>query len=56
MWEPGCENWIWKLSIIIYARITLFENRVNVENLKILVTWSVLTSKKKYIKEPIRFS
>jgi hypothetical protein len=47
MWEPGCENWIWKLSIIIYARITLFENWVNVE---ISITWSVLNSKKSMLK------
>jgi hypothetical protein len=56
MWEPGYENRIWESTLIIYARTTLFENRVNVKNLNILITWSVLTSKKKYIKKSIRFS
>jgi hypothetical protein len=56
MWKPGCENWIWEPTVIIYARTALFENPMNVENLKILITWSVLTSKKKYIKKLIKFS
>jgi hypothetical protein len=47
MWEPGCENQIWKPCVIKYPRTTLFENRVNVENFKILITQSVLTSEKK---------
>jgi len=41
----GCENRIWKLTIIIYARIALFENWVNLDFFfKILITWSVLTA------------
>jgi hypothetical protein len=45
MWEPDYENRIWESTLIIYARTNLFENRVNVKNLNILITWSVLTSK-----------
>jgi len=54
-------TWLCKLDlkkpiVIINARTALFENWVNVENLKILITWSILTSKKQKIKKLIGFS
>jgi hypothetical protein len=31
-------------SNIVYAKITLFENRVSLEKLKILIPWSIFAS------------
>jgi hypothetical protein len=36
------------MTVTIYAKTALFENRVNLEKIKILRTWSVLMSPKKH--------
>jgi hypothetical protein len=47
--KPSCENRSKESTIIIYARTALFENGVNLEEIKILRTWSVFTSPYIYI-------
>jgi len=43
--KPSCENQSKEPIVIIYAKIALFENWVNLEKIQILRIWSSLTNR-----------